>query len=74
MQKPVNDRGLFRPPDLARLQRAFDEACRCRGLLPDSPEARDMALTLLALHTSGVTDERRLLEALLAPPPDAMIA
>lgn len=71
MQKPVNDRGLFRPSDLARLQRVFDEACRQCNVPPESPEARDMALTLLALHTAGITDEQRLVEALLKPPPDA---
>ena len=63
MSKSVHDRGLLKPGDIARLQRVFDEACRRRQARPDSPEAREIALTLLALHNAGMVDEEMLMEA-----------
>jgi hypothetical protein len=63
MPKSVYDRGLLKPGEIARLQRVFDEACLRRGAQPDSPEAREIALTLLALHNAGMVDEEMLMEA-----------
>jgi|EP01110_Echinostelium_bisporum_P002348 hypothetical protein len=63
MPKSVYDRGLLKPADIARLQRVFDEACRRREAHPESPEAREIALTLLALHNAGMVDEDMLMEA-----------
>lgn len=63
MPKSVYDRGLLKPDDIARLQRVFDEACRRREAHPESAEARELALTLLALHNAGMVDEDMLMEA-----------
>ncbi|MGX9146788.1 hypothetical protein [Mesorhizobium sp. 128a] len=63
MPKSVYDRGLLRPDDIAKLQRVFDEACRRRDLHPDSTEARELALTVLALHNAGMVEEDMLIEA-----------
>ncbi|QPC89910.1 hypothetical protein [Mesorhizobium sp. INR15] len=63
MPKSVYDRGLLKPADIARLQRVFDEACKQREAEPESSEARELALTLLALHNAGMTDEDMLMEA-----------
>lgn len=63
MPKPVYDRGMLKPADIARLQRVFDETCRKREAKPESPEAREIALTLLALHNAGMDDEQMLLDA-----------
>jgi hypothetical protein len=63
MPKSVYDRGLLKPADIARLQRVFDEACRRREAHPDSAEARDIALTLLALHNAGMLEEDMLMDA-----------
>jgi hypothetical protein len=62
MPKSVYDRGLLTPADIARLQRVFDEACRRREAHPDSAEAREIALTLLALHNAGMIEEDMLME------------
>jgi hypothetical protein len=63
MTKSVYDRGLLKPADIARLQRVFDEACKRREAHPDSVEARELALTLLALHNAGMVEEEMLMEA-----------
>ena len=63
MPKSIYDRGLLRPADIARLQRVFDEACKRREAHPDSADARELALTLLALHNAGMVDEKMLMEA-----------
>ncbi|MBZ9675161.1 hypothetical protein [Mesorhizobium sp. ES1-1] len=63
MPKSVYDRGLLKPADIAKLQRVFDEACRRREALPDSPDAREIALNLLALHNAGMVEEDMLMEA-----------
>jgi hypothetical protein len=63
MPKSIYDRGLLKPDDIARLQRVFDEACRRREAHPESAEARELALTLLALHNAGMVDEEMLMEA-----------
>jgi hypothetical protein len=63
MPKSIYDRGLLRPDDIAKLQRVFDEACRRREAHPESAEARELALTLLALHNAGMVDEDMLAEA-----------
>ena len=63
MPKSVYDRGLLKPDDIARLQRVFDEACRLRDLHPDSAEAREIALNLLALHNAGMVNEAMLMDA-----------
>jgi hypothetical protein len=62
MPKSIYDRGLLKPDDIARLQRVFDEACRKRDLHPDSAEAREIALNLLALHNAGMVEEDMLME------------
>ena len=63
MPKSVYDRGLLKPAEVATLQRVFDEACRRREAHPESAEARELALTLLALHNAGMIDEDMLMEA-----------
>ncbi|QND57693.1 hypothetical protein [Mesorhizobium huakuii] len=63
MSKSVYDRGLLKPAEIARLQRVFDEACLKREAHPDSPQAREIALTLLALHNAGMVDEAMLTDA-----------
>ena len=63
MPKSVYDRCLLKPDDIARLQRVFDEACRRRDLHPDSAEAREIALNLLALHNAGMVNEAMLMDA-----------
>ena len=63
MPKSVYDRGLLKPVDIAKLQRVFDEACRRREAHPDSTDAREIALNLLALHNAGMVEERMLMEA-----------
>ena len=62
MPKSIYDRGLLKPDDIARLQRVFDEACRRRDVHPDSVEAREIALNLLALHNAGMVEEDMLME------------
>ena len=64
MPKAIHDRGLLRPVDIARLQRVFDEVCRRREVLPETEEAREIALTLMALYEGGMTDEAMLVSAL----------
>ena len=63
MPKSVYDRGLLKPAEVATLQRVFDEACRQREAHPESAEARELALTLLALHNAGMVEEDMLKEA-----------
>jgi hypothetical protein len=63
MPKSVYDRGLLKPSDIAKLQRVFDEACKRREAIPDSVEAREIALNLLALHNAGMVEEDMLMEA-----------
>ncbi|MFB9982356.1 hypothetical protein ACFSQQ_31745 [Mesorhizobium kowhaii] len=63
MPKSVYDRGLLKPSEVATLQRVFDEACRRREVHPESAEARELALTLFALHNAGMIDEDMLMEA-----------
>ena len=60
MSRSIHDRGLLKPGDVAKLQRVFDAACISREASPDSPEARDIALNLLALHNAGMDDEAML--------------
>lgn len=67
MAKPIHNRGLLRPADMARLQRVFDATCERRSAHPDSPEAREVALTVLALHNAGMDDEQMLLDAMAFP-------
>jgi|GEM_PF-1568920 len=63
MPKSIYDRGLLKPAEVATLQRVFDEACRRREAHPESPEARELALTLFALHNAGMVDEDMLMAA-----------
>ncbi|WP_027146441.1 hypothetical protein [Mesorhizobium sp. WSM3626] len=63
MPKSIYDRGLLKPDEVATLQRVFDEACRRREAHPESAEARELALTLLALYNAGMVDEEMLTEA-----------
>lgn len=63
MPKSVYERGLLKPDEVARLQQVFDEACRRRGIRPDTEEAREIALNILALHDAGMVQEADLLDA-----------
>ncbi|KAA3441830.1 hypothetical protein C7I87_33710 [Mesorhizobium sp. SARCC-RB16n] len=63
MPKSIYDRGLLKPDEVATLQRVFDEACRRREAHPESAEARELALTLLALYNAGMVEEEMLTEA-----------
>ncbi|AZO57283.1 MULTISPECIES: hypothetical protein [unclassified Mesorhizobium] len=63
MPNSIYDRGLLKPDEVATLQRVFDEACRRRQAHPESAEARELALTLLALYNAGMADEAMLTEA-----------
>jgi len=63
MPRSLYERGLLRPDDLARLQRVFDHACVKRAIHPESENARELALTLLALHNAGMVDEEMLTAA-----------
>lgn len=67
MARSIYDRGLLRPSDIARLQRVFDATCEQRSAHPDSSEAREVALTVLALHNAGMHDEQMLLDAMAFP-------
>jgi hypothetical protein len=60
---PVQERGLLKPAEIAALCRVFDEACKMRNALPDSEEAKEIALTLLALRNAGMVSEDALREA-----------
>lgn len=64
MPKSIYDRGLLKPDEVAKLQRVFDAACIARLALPDSHEARDIALDILALHHAGMEDEQALHDAI----------
>lgn len=45
------------------LYRVFDEACRLKSVSPESGEASELALSILALHNAGMVDEQVLLAA-----------
>ena len=60
MPKSIHDRGVLKPADMAMLQRVFDDACRIAEIDPASGEARETALTILALHNAGMVDEQIL--------------
>lgn len=74
MPNSVYDRGLMRPADVAKLQRVFDAGCLQHGLLPESAAARELALTVLALHNAGMVDEEMLTEVVCLRRPDALSA
>ena len=74
MPKTAHDRGILKPADIARLQRIFDEACALAEADPDSAEAREIALTLLALHNAGMVDEETLRDAVCFPRPESRFA
>jgi hypothetical protein len=67
MPRSFDERGLLRPADVAKLQRVFDKACLSREILPDTDDAKDIALTLLALHNAGMTSEEMLIDAVAFP-------
>ena len=74
MPKSIDERGLLRPADIAKLQRVFDEACRHRKAAPASEDAKDIALTLLALHNAGMVDETMLMDAVAFPRVESKLA
>lgn len=74
MPKPICDRGLLTRAEVGRLQRVFDEACRRLEAAPDSAEAHEVALRLLALHNAGMVDEATLVDAASAFRPAALTA
>jgi hypothetical protein len=59
---------------MLRLQRVFDEVCRRREVLPETPDAREIALTLLALYEGGMTGEDMLVSAMAVSPPETKSA
>ncbi len=63
MPTSIYNRGLLKPGEIAKLQRVFDVACTTRAVMPHSAAARDVALTILALHNAGMVDEDLLLDA-----------
>jgi len=63
MPKSIYDRGVLKPAEIAKLKRVFDEACRTGHIEPESENARDTALTILALYNAGMIDEQMLREA-----------
>ena len=63
MARSIYDRGLLKPFEIAKLRRVFDDACATRKTDPDSQEARDLALNILALHEAGMQDEQALRSA-----------
>jgi len=63
MAIPVHSRGHLKPSDTAKLRRVLEEACRSRQAEPDSEEAKEVAMTLLALFNAGMVDEDRLMDA-----------
>ena len=74
MSKPIHERGLLRPVEIARLKRVFDQACKARHVVPESENGREIALTLLALHNAGMVDEEMLAAAVAYAPPEARTA
>ena len=74
MPKSVHDRGVLRPADVEKLRRIFDEACVLAGAGPDSDGAREIALTILALHNAGMVDEEALRDAVCFPRPESRSA
>lgn len=72
--RSVYDRGVMKPTDIAKLQRVFDKACKLVGANPDSGEAREIALTILALHNAGMVDEETLREAICFRRPESRSA
>jgi hypothetical protein len=56
--------GVFRPEDLALLQKLFDEVCEARGYAPDSEQSEYMALLIFTLFNSGFVNETSLRKAL----------
>ena len=74
MPKSVYDRGILRPADIAKLRRIFDEACALVGANSDSDEAREIALTILALHNAGMVDEETLRAAVCFRRPESRSA
>lgn len=63
MPTSIYNRGLLKPGEIAKLQRVFDVACEARGVVPHSADAREVALTILALHNAGMVDEESLRDA-----------
>lgn len=63
MADSLYDRGIIKPADLATLKRVFDEACVQREALPETSEAKDIALVILALYNAGMRDEETLKDA-----------
>ena len=74
MPNSVHDRGILKPADIAKLQRIFDEACALVEANPDSEEAREIALTILALHNAGMVDEETLRDAVCFRRPETRSA
>jgi hypothetical protein len=63
MPNSVYDRGILKPADIAKLRKIFDEACALIEIEPDSGDAREIALTILALHNAGMVEEETLRNA-----------
>jgi len=61
---PPRFSGIFYPRDLDLLQRVFVRLCAERGIRPDDADAAEtLALQLVALCNSGISEETALLAA-----------
>ncbi|PZO82438.1 MAG: hypothetical protein DI629_00600 [Mesorhizobium amorphae] len=74
MPKHVQDRGTLRPVEIGRLKRVFDRACLLRHVQPETDEAKELALQILALHNAGMVDEEMLSAAIAYSRPEARSA
>lgn len=51
---------IFTPDDLVIVSHVHTDVCEKRGIEPDSPEAEQIALTIIAFFQSGIKDEATL--------------
>ena len=70
MPTPIHNRGNLKRGDIAMLRRVLEIACRNRQTEPDTEEAKELALTLLALFNAGMVDEDMLMDAVAFRIPD----
>ena len=63
MSAPIHNRGNLKPADIAMLRRVLETACINRQIESGTEDAKELALTLLALFNAGMTDEDLLTTA-----------
>jgi hypothetical protein len=51
---------IFTPDDLIVVGHVHTDVCEKRGIEPDSPEAEQIAITIIAFFQSGIKDEATL--------------